>query len=71
MAGCKWPQGVTGMIPKGTECEYNIKCSKSGVRCEQKIDMNYTCGYCQAFRMIDILNAEKAAKALAEEKKDV
>jgi len=72
MAGCKWPENVDGVIKKGTECEFNSYCSKSGVQCGHGAfgdDLDYHCGYCKSFRMIAVLKAEKAA--LAEEKKDV
>ena len=45
---------VNGIILKGNRCEYEEYCTKSGVRCMKNTSNNYTCGYCKAFRLIDI-----------------
>lgn len=48
---------VTGVIPKGKKCEYSDYCSKSGVRClhiGEYFTTTYHCGYCKAFRLVDI-----------------
>lgn len=47
---------VDGFIKKGQECEYREFCSKSGGQClhsEENKKINYHCGYCKSFRMID------------------
>lgn len=58
-----FPKDVNGIIPKGTECPYYAeKCSKSGVNCHHNgVDhgADYECGYCKAFRMIDIMNIQR------------
>ncbi len=53
---------ITGIILKGKRCEYSDYCGKSGVRClhiGEYLSTNYECGYCKAFRLIDISRKAK------------
>lgn len=70
MAGCVWPKGIDGFIPKEEACEYEEKCSKAGVRCQRDTSIKYHCGYCKSFRMIDILNKEKEKSSSEENKSE-
>jgi len=50
---------VTGIILKSNRCEYEEYCTKSGVRCMRNTGTTHTCGYCKAFRLIDINRKDK------------
>lgn len=67
MADVKYPKNVDGFIPKGSECEFADYCLRSGTRCghtgENK-KSKYHCGYCKAYRIIDIMRKQKGEKTL-------
>lgn len=58
-----------GFIKKGKQCEYKTYCSKANVRClhsGENARMDYHCGYCKSFRMIDALRKIKNEKLLTD-----
>ena len=58
----KITKDITGFIPKGTDCEFKEYCAKSGAQClhsgENK-KINYHCGYCKSFRIIEKVQNRK------------
>lgn len=43
---------ITGNIKKDQLCEFEQKCTIAGVRCMRDSSVNFHCGYCKSFRMI-------------------